>query len=189
MFRILSPLCLLLVLAAPATAEDVMTQAVSTTKALLSRAHQAMAGTEDRVALRRAVAAAFDFGLWERFLLQGRERAFTPEQRDEFRALLPGFLANLYIDQFDRGMQTPPTVGQARKVRRDYLVASNFQRSGGRKLPVQWRLRNIPSRGPRVIDMMVGGTSFLILKREEFRAIIDKSGADGLLVYIRTKAR
>lgn len=187
-FTFLRPLCLLLVLAVPATADEGMTRAVSTTKALLSQAHQAMAGRDDRAALRRAVSQAFDFGLWERFLLQGREAEFDRAQRAEFRDLLPGFLANLYIDQFDRGLHAPPTVGEARKVRRDYLVASNFKRSGGRNLPVQWRLRDAPGRGARVIDMMVGGTSFLILKREEFRAVIDKSGADGLLAYMRRMA-
>ena len=75
---------------------------------------------------------------------------FTDGQRTEFRRLLPGFLANLYIDQFDRGLHAPPTVGAARKVRRDYLVTSSFKREGGRNLPVQWRLRDAPGRGARV---------------------------------------
>lgn len=188
MFTFLRPFCLLLVLAAPVMADDGMSRAVSTTKTLLSQAHQAMAGPADKAALRRAVSGAFDFALWDRFLLQGRESVFTDAQRAEFRTLLPGFLANLYIDQFDQGLHSAPTVGEARKVRRDYVVASNFKRAGGRNLPVEWRLRDNPGRGARVIDMMVGGTSFLILKREEFRAIIDKSGAGGLLNYMRRNA-
>lgn len=189
MFPLLRPLFLILILAAPAVAEEPMTRAVSTTQALLTRAHQAMAGDEDRGALRQAIAAAFDFGLWDRFLLQGREHAFTAAQRDEFRQLLPGFLANLYVMQFDRGMHAPPTVGRARKVRRDYMVASRFKRKGGRELPVEWRLRETPGHGTRIIDIMVGGTSFLILKREEFRAIIDNTGSDGLLRYLHRNAR
>ena len=39
-----------------------------------------------------------------------------------------------------------------------------------------------------VIDIMVGGTSFLLLKREEFHAISVDRGADGLLVFMRNNS-
>ena len=101
------------------------------------------------------------------------------------RALLPGFLAYLYHNQFDKGLDTPPTLGQAKPARNDVLVSATFKRANGRDLPVDWRLREFPNQGPRVIDVMVGGTSFLLLKRDEFAAIIDKSGAEGLLDYMQ----
>ncbi len=199
MFKVLRSLslafCLALAMAAPAltpasaAAEKSMDQAVKATQILLGEAHRAMAGSEDIAALRRAINRAFAFGLWERFLLQGREDQFTKAQRAEFRRLLPGYMANLYVKQFDRGLHTAPTVGAARKVRRDFLVTSSFKRGGGRDLPVEWRLRQMPGQGARVIDMMVGGTSFLLIKRDEFRAIITKSGADGLISYMQRNAR
>ena len=36
----------------------------------------------------------------------------------------------------------------------------------------------------QVIDVMVGGTSFLLLKRDEFNAIIDQRGPEGLLEFM-----
>ena len=195
MLYVLRLFCLALILSAPigsaatAAADDKMNRAVDTTRVLLSQAHAALARNGDSRALHQAIASAFAMKLWERFLLQDRDRDFTAGQRREFRSLLTGYMANLYMNQFDRGMYSAPTVGAARKVRRDFLVASRFKRGNGRDLPVEWRIREVPGSGAQVIDIMVGGTSFLILKREEFRAIIDKSGAEGLLTYMRRNAR
>ncbi len=169
----------------PAMAEEQMDRAVAATRVLLETAHKILAGEGDRTALRAAIEQAFAFDVWERYLLENRADRFDEPQRIEFRALLPGFMAELYINQFDRGMADAPTVGKARKVRRDYLVKSEFKRRSGRDLPVEWRLREFPENGTLVIDMMVGGTSFLLLKREEFHAIIDKSGAEGMLTFLR----
>ncbi len=193
MFKVMRFSCLALVLAlmAPlhAKPEEAMTRAVSATRTLLSDAHRAMAGGQNVPALHSAINRAFAFDLWERFLIQDLEHAFDKKQRSEFRRLLPGFMVNLYITQFDRGLHAQPSVGQVRKVRRDYMVSTRFKRADGRDLPVEWRLREIPGQGALVIDMMVGGTSFLLLKREEFRAIVTKSDAEGLIAFMRRNAR
>lgn len=193
MFKVLRFSCLafVLALAAPphAHSEESMTRAVLTTRTLLNDAHRAMAGGQNVPALHSAINRAFAFDLWERFLIQDLEHAFDKKQRSEFRRLLPGFMVNLYITQFDRGLHAQPSVGQVRKVRRDYMVSTRFKRADGRDLPVEWRLREIPGQGALVIDMMVGGTSFLLLKREEFRAIVTKSDAEGLIAFMRRNAR
>jgi len=46
-------------------------------------------------------------------------------------------------------------------------------------------VREFPDRGPQVIDVMVAGTSFLLLKKEEFAAILAKGGAPALLQHMR----
>ena len=193
MFKVLRFSFLALVLAAAvplqAKTEEAMTRAVLTTRTLLNDAHHAMAGDQNVPALHSAINRAFAFDLWERFLIQDLEYAFSKQQRAEFRRLLPGFMVNLYITQFDRGLHEQPSVGKARKIRRDYVVSSRFKRADGRDLPVEWRLREIPGQGALVIDMMVGGTSFLLLKREEFRAIVAKSDAEGLIAFMRRNAR
>ena len=68
------------------------------------------------------------------------------------------------------------------------MVATRFKRRNGRDLPVVWRLRDFRGRGARVIDIMVGGTSFLLLKREEFGAMIDKGGPEEILEYLRANS-
>ena len=170
--------------APPAAAAEKETQAIATTQQLLTDAHAALTGAGDDAALRAAIDRAFAFDVWERFLIENRADQFTPEQRERFRGLLPGYLAYLYSNQFDRGLDTPPAVGGAKPARNDVLVGATFKRANGADLPVDWRLRDTPEQGMQVIDVMVGGTSFLLLKRDEFAAIIDKSGAEGLLDFM-----
>jgi ABC-type transporter MlaC component len=171
-------------MAATASAADKEQQALAATQQLLTEAHDALQSNND-AELRQAIDNAFAFEVWERFLIENRADAFTPEQRDRFRELLPGFLAYLYQNQFDKGLDTPPSIGQAKPARNDVLVSATFKRANGQNLPVDWRLREFPNEGPQVIDVMVGGTSFLLLKRDEFAAIIDKRGAEGLLEYMQ----
>ena len=60
--------------------------------------------------------------------------------------------------------------------------------ANGKTLPVEYRVREFADRGPLVIDIMVGGISFLVLKRDEFKALIDSRGTDGLLAFMRENA-
>jgi phospholipid transport system substrate-binding protein len=169
--------------AGSAGAQDKVQAARAATERLVTQANQALTAN-DNARLRSAIEGAFDFGVWERFLIEPRADRFTPEQRARFRQLLPGWLAYLYHEQFDRGLSTPPTVGEAKPARNDVLVSATFQRQGGRALPVDWRLRETP-QGPQIIDVMVGGTSFLLLKRDEFTSMIDRGGVDALLTYMQ----
>ena len=136
--------------------------------------------------LKQTISGAFAFDIWERFLVGDRD--LTQAQLDEFRSLLPGFLARLYADQFGKGLEAEPQVAGTRTVRRDVMVAAAIPRAGGKSLPVEYRVRDFGDRGPLVIDIMVGGISFLVLKRDEFKALIESRGIDGLLAFVREKA-
>lgn len=166
-----------------AQAQSPEERARATTQQLLTNANVALTGS-DNAGLRGAIQGAFNFEVWERFLIEPRADRFTPEQRTQFRQLLPGYLAHLYREQFDRGLATPPTVGEARPARKDVLVGATFKRANGRDLPVEWRLRETGGR-PQVIDVMVGGTSFLLLKRDEFAAMVDQGGPEALLAHMQ----
>jgi ABC-type transporter MlaC component len=174
--------------AAAAEAAEKEDRARAATEQLLTEAHAALTGADGDARLRQAIDRAFAFEVWERFLVENRADQFTPEQRARFRELLPGYLAHLYRNQFDRGLDTPPAVGEARPARSDVLVSATFKRANGADLPVDWRLRDVPEQGMQVIDVMVGGTSFLLLKRDEFTAIIDDRGAEGLLAHMQENA-
>ena len=173
-----------LAFALPAAAAEKEDRALEATQQLLTEAHAALQGAGGDAALREAIDRAFAFDVWERFLIENHADQFTPEQRARFRELLPGYLAYLYHNQFDRGLDTPPAVGEAKPARKDVLVSATFKRANGGDLPVDWRLREFPEQGMQVIDVMVGGTSFLLLKRDEFTSIIDNRGAEGLLEYM-----
>lgn len=167
---------------------DKETRARAATEQLLSEAHSALTSTGGDEQLRRAIQEAFAFDIWERFLIGDREDAFDPAQRQRFRELLPAYMAHLYHAQFDKGLDQPPAIGEVRPARNDVLVSATFKRADGRDLPVDWRLREFPDRGPQVIDVMVGGTSFLLLKRDEFAAMIEKGGADAVLSHMADNA-
>lgn len=171
--------------------EEAATAVAST---LVNEAHAALtfAGpeAEKHEMLETALEQAFDFDIWERYLIdKEQQKEFTPEQLDEFRALLPGFLANLYAQQFGKGLEAKPVIKGARPARNDVLVSADIPRANGKNLPVDWRVRDFGAdKGDRVIDVMVGGTSFLRLKRDEFKALLDRDGSEGLLAYMRKNA-
>jgi len=177
---------------APARASESAEQAArAVTEALVRDAHGAMAvaglDRPARVArLTGVVSDAFAVDIWERFLVG--DRGLTPAQLDEFHSLLPGFLARFYANRFGAGLGTAPEISGTRSVRRDVMVAFVIPRANGTSLPVEYRVRAFAGRGPLVIDIMVGGISFLVLKRDEFRALIDDRGVDGLLAYMRENA-
>lgn len=168
------------------------TAALQVATELVEGAHGAMTsptlGQEARDdALRTVIAGAFAFDIWERFLLKGREDALSDPERAEFRALLPGFLAKLYSDKFGQGLEAKPEIEGARPVRKDVMVSATIPRSNGKNLPVEWRVREF-AEAHKVIDVMVGGISFLVLKREEFGAVLDRDGASGLLAFMREES-
>ncbi|MGF1501263.1 MAG: phospholipid-binding protein MlaC [Paracoccaceae bacterium] len=171
---------------APAAEEG---PAIATAERLVAGAHGALAdpGLSEAArgdALKTAVAEAFAFDVWERFLLGDRVDAFTSAERDRFRTLLPGFLADLYRNQFGKGLEAKPQIKDTRPARRDILVRAGIPRANGGELPVDWRIRDFGDRGHLVIDVMVGGVSFLVLKREEFAGILEREGPEGLLAFM-----
>ncbi len=175
-----------------AAAEDAEGAARDVAQSLVGDAHLAMTSPElvDEAAraeaLKAAVSQAFAFDIWERFLVGDRD--LTPQDLATFRDLLPGFLAQLYADQFGKGLEEEPRIDGTRKVRRDVLVSAAIPRADGDPLPVEYRMRDFPERGPLVIDVMVGGISFLVLKRDEFGGLLDEGGPERLLAFMREKS-
>jgi ABC-type transporter MlaC component len=181
-----------LITAAPAIAGEAEERAAfAVTQTLVRESHAAMTADDTdeparNTRLRQVIADAFAFDIWERFLVGDRD--LTPAQLAEFRSLLPGFLAQLYATQFGKGLEAAPAISGTRAVRNDVMVAAAIPRASGKPLPVEYRVRAFGERGSLVIDVMVGGISFLVLKRDEFKALIDSRGVGGLLDFMRENA-
>lgn len=190
--RLISALIVAALLAGPAAADPgsdaraVATRLVDDTYAAMTA--PGLDAPARMAQLRTAISAAFAFDIWEKFLIGEQSAKFTPEQLAEFRDLLPGFIANLYATQFGKGLEAKPVIEDTRPARSDTLVRAGIPRANGKILPVDWRVRDFGARGPLVIDVMVGGTSFLILKRDEFGALLTSGGPTALLDYMRTQA-
>ena len=163
--------------------------AMARAETLVDQAHGALTApgpaATRHAQLRAALDTSFAFDIWEKFLIEPDKDGFSPAQTEEFKSLLPGFLANLYATQFGKGLEAKPEIAEARPARKDVLVRAAIPRANGKKLPVDWRIRDFGERGHLVIDVMVGGTSFLILKRDEFRGILDQGGPAALLDFMR----
>lgn len=163
--------------------------AMKTANVLVKKAHGALAnsGLSEGQRLSRlesAVRQTFAFSVWETFLLGKNAKLLSRKQRSQFRRLLPKYLAKLYMNQFGKGLRNKPEIGAAKTVRKDVLVRARIPRSNGGSLPVDWRLRRVKG-GYRVIDFMVGGTSFLVLKRAEFNSVIKRAGPDKLNAFLQ----
>ncbi|MGF1447203.1 MAG: ABC transporter substrate-binding protein [Pikeienuella sp.] len=147
-------------------------------------ADPALSDAQRNAQLKSAVSAAFAFDIWERFLLGDQADGFTDAQRAKFRAALPGFLADLYKNQFGQGLEAKPEIRETRPARTDVLVQAGIPRAKRGTLPVDWRIRDFGDRGHLVIDVMVGGVSFGVLKREEFAEIRRARGPEGRLAFM-----
>ncbi|MGF1552912.1 MAG: ABC transporter substrate-binding protein [Paracoccaceae bacterium] len=169
-------------LAAPAAEPEAAKEAV---RGLVTEAHEALSGAGDVDRLRAAIERGFALDLWGRYLLTDVEDQLSEEQKTTVEGLLPGFLADLYRDQFARGLDEPPSLGEVEALRRDdVMVDVVFPRPGGKRLPTDMRVRPIDGE-PKVIDIMVGGASFLRLKRDEFAQIVRDGGPDALIAHLR----
>lgn len=191
--RFLTILFLALALFVPDPARAAAPEARAVAERLVNEAHAAladpaMAEPARNAQLRSVIADTFAFDVWERFILGDRAGQFDQAQLAEFRSLLPGYVANLYRRQFGRGLEAKPEIEDVRQIRRDFLVRARIPRAEGDPLPVDWRIRDFGGRGHLVADVMLGGVSFLVLKRDEFTSILDRQGVEGLLDVMRRNA-
>lgn len=187
--RLAAALIAALALGTPAPAAE-EAAALETARALVDGAHGAMTGEAANrdAALKAVISKAFAFDIWQRFLLKDREERLTEAETAEFESLLPGYLADLYADRFGQGLEAKPRIEGAEPARKDVLVSATIPREGDKSLPVQWRVRAFDDGAHRVIDVMVGGISFLVLKREEFGQILDEGGSEALLEHMRANS-
>jgi ABC-type transport system involved in resistance to organic solvents, auxiliary component len=67
------------------------------------------------------------------------------------------------------------------------LVDVTMFRPRGEPLPLDYRVREVDG-APKVLDVIIGGVSFALLKREEFRAILERGGPEALIAHLQAGA-
>lgn len=179
-------------LASGAPPEAFESRARERVAALVEAAHEArtdpgLGAVERAERMRAAVASAFALDLWLRAVLGERAEALTPAERAEIEALLPAYLAALYLDSFGAGA-APPVVGEVEPARRDVLVAARLPRASAEDLELLYRVREVAGEA-RVLDVLVGGVSFALLKRDQFRSILEAEGPARLIEVMRDATR
>lgn len=75
--------------------------------------------------------------------------------------------------------------GAAPAGKRDAVVRSQIESKDGAPIEAEWRVRMFGGT-PQIIDLKVAGLSLAQSQREEFTAVIDRSGFKGLIDILKT---
>jgi phospholipid transport system substrate-binding protein len=139
---------------------------------------------------RDILTQSFDLPTIARFVLGRYWRIANKKQRGEYIKLFEDFIVQAYAHRFKDLSGKEFLVKQTRNLTaRDKLVLSEVVIGPGRPpLRVNWRVRGYNDRH-RIVDVMVEGISMSVTQRDEFAAVIRRSGGkvEGLLVALRKK--
>lgn len=125
-----------------------------------------------------------------KFMLGESRKTMTPEQLARYGAVFPDYITRLYADQFADIVGKPLEVLEAKALgARDVIVRTQFKRSDGPPIMVDWRVRTLKDGERKMIDIIVSGVSIMLVKREEFSSFIAKNGVDALLARLEQEAR
>ena len=117
-----------------------------------------------------------------RFVLGRNWNTASADQREQFRSLFKEYLlANLterLAGQYDNQSFTVKNAVPAGT--KDVLVRSEIQQANGQPLAIEWRVRQFGDKW-QIIDIAAEGLSLAITQREEYGAVVQRKGMDGLL--------
>ncbi|WP_027135499.1 MlaC/ttg2D family ABC transporter substrate-binding protein [Geminicoccus roseus] len=114
-------------------------------------------------------------------LVLGRAwRSADPDQRARFTEVFEQHLIGTYSRRFDSYAGERLEVAGQKPAGDDVLVASRVSAQGGQPIEVVWRVRDEGDRW-QIIDASVEGVSMVLTWRNEFAAVIEQDGLDGLI--------
>lgn len=195
-------------LAQPALAEDATPQAEGATgadavkspegsfiqtlgdKAIAILADKSISKAQRDDQFRQILRDTFDLMTIGRFVIGRSWNAATQQQQQDYMKLFEELVVKTYSDRF--ALYT----GEGFKVRsfrpegeKDFIVSSEITHPDGSPATnVDWRIRK---RGDKfgIIDVVVEGVSMSVTQRQEYAAVIQRSGGDinGLLQVMRER--
>lgn len=147
--------------------------------------------TSDVAARHEAMAAlihsTFDVDYITRAVLGRHWRKLDPDERRQFRELFQKFVIEIYLPHLAKHSRDRlRVVGARARGKRDVIVRSEIRTRRGDWIEADWRLRSAPD-GIRIIDISVAGVSLLLVQRQEFEAVIRRSGFASLVEQLRER--
>lgn len=142
----------------------------------------------DRTAtVRRILHDYFNLPLIGRAVLGRHWRSITDAQKDAYQLAFREHTVQLVDGQLERILGGSLTILRTvPRNDRETFVYTRFLRDGDGPLEVRWRFRNRKEDGaPRIVDVTVEGVSLFATKRQEFAAIVEAEGIDGLVAALR----
>ncbi|MEM1104105.1 MAG: ABC transporter substrate-binding protein [Pseudomonadota bacterium] len=124
-----------------------------------------------------------------RVMLGSQKDEATAEQLARYEDLFPRYITRIYAEQIDEIAQKDlKIVKAAKRGAKDVYVRTQFVRAADETtIPVDWRVRRANSGAFKVIDVSVRGVSIMLVKRDEFGAVISTLGFDALLQLMELK--
>jgi len=130
----------------------------------------------------------FDLAGISQFVLGRYWRVATPQEQQEFLGLFQEYLVRAYSTRLGQYAGEQFRVTGARAYGAETIVTSEIMRHNGNPIQVDWYLRNGGGRF-LITDVYVGGISMKVTQRDEFAAVIQRSGGRvaGLIAELRQK--
>ena len=130
----------------------------------------------------------FDLAGIGQFVLGRYWRVATPQEQQDFLGLFHEYLVRAYSARLGQYSGEQFQVLTARQYGAETIVSSQILRHGGAPVQVDWYLINGGGRF-LITDVYVGGISMKVTQRDEFSAVIQRSGGRvaGLLAELRQK--
>ena len=116
-------------------------------------------------------------------------RGLSKEERQEYIEVFThyiGLVNAVRMREFDIASLNIMSVNEAGKY--DQLVLTHWQQPNQNPIQVEWRVRTIKGQH-KVLDIVIEGLSMAQTLRDEFQAVIQKDGLQGLLKRMRQKIK
>jgi ABC-type transporter MlaC component len=169
--------------------------AIAFARAMTERATAALTDpeaseAEKLAAFQKVLAESLALEVIGKFMLGETRKTMSEAQIARYDALFPDYITLLYADQFAGIVGRPLEVLEAKALgARDVIVRSQFKRSSGSPIMVDWRVRRLKDDSQKMIDIIVSGVSIMLVKREEFSSFISQNGVDALLDRLEKEVR
>ncbi len=127
----------------------------------------------------------FDLPTIAQFTLGRYWRIATPQQQQDYLALLQDYLAQAYAGRLAQYAGEKFNATNAQQQGDATVVFSEITRNDGSKIHVEWHLVN--RSGWKITDAYVAGVSMAITQRDEFASVIQQGG--GQVQYLLDRIR
>lgn len=164
-----------------------------TAKSTAALTDKSLTRAEQIEKFRGVLSDALALDVVGKFVIGDARTKMTPEQASRYDAAFPLYITRQYATQFDQIVGRPLVVKDAAKVATsrtgDVFVRTQFTRTSGNPINVDWRVRKLDDGKLRLVDIAVSGVSIMTVKREEFRGFVQQNGVEPLLARLETDAK
>ncbi len=143
--------------------------------------------TQRQNRLRQILNKNFNIRVIARSVITRQKKAATPDQLERFFDLFRDYLLVRYAILFDRYRDERFLVDDTREIRRGtFVVSSRIIPPRGEAILVDWFLRPDRDKTMKIVEVRIENISQTRSLRDEFAAIIDRDGFEGLLRSMQT---